>query len=221
MDNATPETAAPSPLPPVCLFGLDDAGKPHASRFTGADAERATKAAGLMGLHVLALASPDSGDLADRLPQGRIFESGKAFVPFVARPLYERLAALGGIPVTPPAPKPEKVTKPAKAPEKAAPGKNAKPSPKAAKLAASTATPSPSVEASGVPLDWPHIREGSLVLATTGGGAEGWFESIVVEAKADDLMVLRWRDFADEALFLRRRDQLALLPAGTPLAAKA
>ena len=104
----TLDLATPHP-PSICLFGLDDAGKPHASRFNGADTDRVTKAAALMGLHVLALASPDSGDLAERLPQGRIFEtSGKAFVPFVARPLYERLAALGGIPLPPPAPKPEK-----------------------------------------------------------------------------------------------------------------
>lgn len=224
MDASTP---AAVPMP-VALFGLDDLGKPHASRFTAADAERATRAAELMGMHVLALASRECGDLADRLPQGRIFEkSGKAFVPFVARPLFERLAALGGISLPPPGPKPERAPqakgapKPAKAVGAGAAHKSAKTGTGAAALAPANLTQSAEVEPSGVPTDWPIIREGSLVLATSGAAADGWFESVVCEAKPDDLMVLRWRDFPDEALFLRRRDQLALLPACTPLVPKA
>jgi len=218
--STTAEPAAAASLP-VAVFGLDDLGKAHASRFTAGEAELATKAAGLMGMHVLALASPDCGDLAERLPAGRIFgKSGKAFVPFVARPMFDRLATLSGIPLPPPGAKPERVPKPEKAP-KPAKGEKAASADKGVKLAASNLSPSADVEASGVPTDWPIIREGSLVLATTGGVADGWFESIVVEAKSDDLMVCRWRDFADEALFLRRRDQLALLPAGTPLTPKA
>ena len=211
-------TEAPTPLPPsICLFGLDDAGKPHASRFSGADAESVSKAAGLMGLHVLALATPEGGDLAERLPQGRIFvKSGRAFVPFVGRPLYARLAALGNIAIEPATPKAGKPAKAAAAKAKTAGATEAEA--RKAKKAAPTpkSEPAPYVEPTNVPQDWPHIREGSLVLATTGETSAGWFESTVVEVKDDDLVVLQWRDF-ETPLFLRRRNQLALLPEGTPL----
>ncbi len=222
---AEPAAAAPSA---VVLLGIDQEGKPHAARFVMAETERVAKAAELMGMHILTVTNSESIDLVERLPAGRIFEkSSKAFCPFVAKSTYERLAALGGIPLPPLAakaergPKPEKAPKPAKGEKAASADKGAKPGAGDAKLAASNLSPSADVEASGVPTDWPIIREGSLVLATTGGVADGWFESVVVEAKPDDLLVLRWRDFSDEALFLRRRDQLALLPAGTPLTAKA
>ena len=209
---------APTPLPPpIAVFGTDDAGKPHASWFKGAEVERATKAAELMGLHVLALAGPEWGDLAERLPQGRIFEkSGKAFVPFVARPLYERLATLGNIPIAPTAPKGAKPAKAAAEKAKGEKGTEAKGA--KAKKAAPTPKPelAPFVEPNNVPQDWPHIRDGSLVLATTGEASAGWFESTVVEVKDEDLVVLQWRDF-ETPLFLRRRTQLALLPEGTPL----
>jgi len=93
---------------------------------------------------------------------------------------------------------------------------------KKGKRAAPTPKPesAPYVEPSNVPQDWPHIREGSLVLATTDETSAGWFESTVVEVKDDDLVVLQWRDW-ETPLFLRRRNQLALLPEGTPLKGEA
>lgn len=213
------ELASPTsnpPTPPVAIFGIDEAGRFHASQFPGDEAELAAKAAELMSMHLLSLAGPECEGIAEKLAKGRIFPAtGKAFVPFCKQPLYERLASLGGIESTPPAPKtpkPAKVARDAgKGAAKADAGK------KSSKLAAPSAQPAPEVAPREVPTDWLAIRAGSLVLATSGAAADGWFESVVVEAKADDLMVLRWRDFPDEALFLRRRDQLALLPAGTPL----
>lgn len=215
--STTAEPAAAASLP-VAVFGLDDLGKAHASRFTAAEAELATKAAGLMGMHVLALASPDCGDLAERLPAGRIFEkSGKAFVPFVARPMFDRLATLGGIPLPPPGAKAERAPKPHKAAGAAKAGAEASGDTKPARAVAVKPAPQVPAAATSVALSWNDIAAGSLVLATTGGPAEGWFEAVVQEAKPDQLFVLRWRDF-DEPLFLRRVNQLALLPVGTPLA---
>jgi hypothetical protein len=83
----------------IVLFGLDDRGKPHASAFDAANAELAQKAAGLMGMRVLRPETDDQRALAAKLPRGRVFESGRAFVPFVKRPIYESLAAFGGRPV--------------------------------------------------------------------------------------------------------------------------
>ena len=67
-----------------------------------------------------------------------------------------------------------------------------------------------------VPGSWDAIKPGSLVLATE-GHAEGWFESLVVATRADDRLLLRWRDWPQLPEFTRRRDELALLhPATDP-----
>ncbi len=81
---------------PVIVFGRDDKGKPHASRFDAAEAPLAEKAAGLMGMQVLRIASDEAVTLAATLPPGRIFASGRGFVPFVKAELFAKLAAAPG-----------------------------------------------------------------------------------------------------------------------------
>src|SRR4051812_39368535 len=81
----------------VVVFGLDEAGKAHASAFDATTADLAEKAAGLMGMRVLRPETDEQRALAAKLPRGRVFESGRAFVPFVKKGLYESLAAFGGV----------------------------------------------------------------------------------------------------------------------------
>lgn len=91
------EPATPNMVPlPVVVFGRDDKGKPHASRFRAADAELAEKAAGLMGMRVLRVASDEQETLAAKLPPGRVFASGRGFVPFVKAELLAKLEAAPG-----------------------------------------------------------------------------------------------------------------------------
>ena len=87
----------------VVVFGLDDGGKAHASWFGGADAELAIKAAGLMGYHVLPITTDDHRAAASGLAAGRVFASGKGFVPFAKMAAYEALRAFGEA-YQPPAP---------------------------------------------------------------------------------------------------------------------
>jgi hypothetical protein len=82
----------------LIVFGLDHARKPHASRFKPDEASLAEKAAGLMGMRLLRTTTDEQRALAAKLPRGRVFKSGKAFVPFVKPRLYESLAALAGSP---------------------------------------------------------------------------------------------------------------------------
>jgi hypothetical protein len=74
--------------------------------------------------------------------------------------------------------------------------------------------PLPIPATSKAPCGWADINVGSLVLASDGPG-EGWWESVVIDAKAADLFTLRWRDWPTLPRFVRRRWHLALLhPAG-------
>ena len=90
--TTTPEADASALA--LVVFGRDEAGKPHASAFDSSEADLAEKAAGLMGMHVLRVETDEQRDLAAKLPRGRVFASGRAFVPFVKAGLYEALAAL-------------------------------------------------------------------------------------------------------------------------------
>ena len=194
----TTSTTATSP-PGVILFGRDDRQRPHASCFPESEAAAAEHAAALMGMRVLTVCDDDHRSLAGSLPQGRIFAaSGKAFVPFVKAGLFDRLLAAAGLPDTP---MPVKAaTKPAGAPPAAKGGDGGPDAPGGA---------------SKPPFDWADIAINSLVLATTGGPQEGWFEAVVRYTKADEHVVLVWRDWPLEPEFSRHRNDLALLHPGT------
>lgn len=66
------------------------------------------RAAELMGFYVVRVPAddPELYGIAETLPVGKIFASGQAFVPFVARAAFDKLRALaeGGVIVQPPAP---------------------------------------------------------------------------------------------------------------------
>ncbi|WP_227440301.1 hypothetical protein [Methylobacterium sp. W2] len=97
-------TSTPTAVPPgLILFGRDERHRPHASRFAAGEKAEAERAAGLMGMHVLEISDDTHQSLAAGLPQGRLFGSGKAFVPFVKAEVFDRLVAAAGLPdVDPP-----------------------------------------------------------------------------------------------------------------------
>ena len=170
---------------PVIVFGRDQSTKPHASWFGADDAQLAEKAAKKMGLSVARAETPDQRALADKLPKGRVFASGRAFVPFVKEALFTQLvevAKAAGVTV-------------------------------ASRTAdALTGNDLASITATSTPQTWDSIDVGSLVLATL-GAPQPWYESIVLSAH-DGLFTLYWRDYPEEGQFARQRDQLALIPAG-------
>lgn len=170
-------TEAPA-APFLIVFGKDEAGKAHASWFAEADAKLAERAAGLMAMSVLRLSTDEHRAIASVIAGGKIFGSGKAFVPFVKGAAYDQLSAF---------------------PE--------------AYLAAPPAEPEPLAPVppiTDVPSTRDAITVGSLVLAPE--EESGWFESVIVEIKPEALFVLRWRDWPDLPPFVRRGDNLALLP---------
>jgi len=83
----------------LIIMGYDEHDKPCAARFTGADPNLVAKAAKLMDLEVREALSEDLGEVAKKLPVGRIYGNGRGFVPNVRQDLYsEVVAALSGEP---------------------------------------------------------------------------------------------------------------------------
>lgn len=174
--------------PVLVVLGLDESGKSHASWFGQADAELARKAAGMMEMAVLPISSVEVKGAAAGLPKGKVFASGKAFVPFVKAGVYEKLIAF--------LPEADRPKKPKAKKKTAAPAKKGKPEEQEA--------PPP------LPASWNKIEVGALVMASL-DPFEPWFKCIVVSERANGLFVLRWRDYPDDPKIVRRREDIALL----------
>jgi hypothetical protein len=179
-----------SPMP-VVLFGIDSRGKPKAARFGKQHAGLALKAATQLQPQVLASNDPKIADLASRLPVGRVHATGRTFVPFIRRDLYDQLVAAASNEAAHSDP-----------PSNGASG-------------ASGSTPGGS--APHLPKDWQRIGVGDLVVANYSRD-EGWYEAIVVQVDGD-MLTLRWRDYPRERRFVQHRDRVALLcPSDQPTA---
>src|SRR5947207_5024205 len=97
----TTEPVMSEKVPILVVLGIGIDGKPHASRFAEHDAPLVAHAAELMRFDVIRV-PPENSELhalAERLRPGKIFATGRAFVPFVARAAFDKLAVLaaGGI----------------------------------------------------------------------------------------------------------------------------
>jgi hypothetical protein len=196
-------TAAKLPaLPPmIILFGRDERGRPHGSKFEGRDKMKAERAALLMGFQLAAADTDALRDLGAKLPVGRIFPaSGKAFVPFVKTALFDRLIAATGAPDAPRA---------ASAPTKAAEG-----GPMVGggqgRGAGGGGAGDPPAKAQA-PADWSKIEIGSFVLAQGDDGDDGYYAAKVNSVGTDDKCGLVWVNYADLPRFTRARKALALM----------
>jgi hypothetical protein len=168
------------------LFGIDSRGKPKAARFGKEHADLAIKAASQLQLQVLACQDPKIADLTAELPVGRVHATGRTFVPFIRRDLYDKLVAA------------------------AANGNTHPTSPPNGSSGASGSTPGGS--APRLPQNWQAIGLGDLVLASQ-SREDGWYEAIVVEQNGD-MFTLRWRDYPRQRRIVRHRLRLGLLYPG-------
>ncbi len=173
----------------VIVFGRDNTGKAHASWFDEAEAAPARMAAAQMGYFALSVAGDGLVALSASLPPGRLFASGRAFVPFVKGGIFDQLAA--HLPAGTKVPALRLV-----ASDGAVEGK------KEIKVGPT--------ERYELPKDWNDIRPGTLVLATE-GREWGWFECVVLAAKDNDIFELKWRDYPNFPSFYRDRRTLGLI----------
>jgi hypothetical protein len=188
----TPQVATVTEVPAAAhiLVGLDDQGKPHASWFSEEDGDAAAVAADLMDMAIIDIANEELTAIAAKLPRGKLFESGKAFVPFVKRTVYDQLATYFD----------EEFVASTAARVEAAQAAAAEGYAKASKGEVPPRQPE----------DWSKLMVGDLVLATD-NPEDGWFAAQVIEVAAEDRFVLRWRDYADLPDFTRSVTDIALL----------
>ena len=155
---------------PLVLFGIDNRGKPKGARFGKEHASLAMKAATQLQLKVLASNDPKVAEIAARLPVGRVHATGRTFVPFIRRDLYDKLVA-------------------------AAANGNAHPtSPPNGSSGASGSTPGGS--APHLPQNWQEIGIGDLVVANQ--ESLGRLVRGHRRRANGDMFTLRWRDYPRE-----------------------
>jgi len=189
--------------PAIVLFGLDDANKPHAAHFDEAQVEMAVKAAGLMRLNVLKVATPEHAKIASSLPAGRIFANGRGFVPYVRKDLYAKVTEFAGAQAT--------VQLRDSAAAAASPPRSE--SGIGSSDGSRPANPSGRRPGPALPRHWDEIDAGHLVLAQDADPKEGWWPAIVLE-KNGDMFTLRWQAFPQQKKVLRHQFNVGLMYPG-------
>ncbi|WP_156417948.1 hypothetical protein [Aureimonas sp. AU4] len=200
--SQTPVSPAPASASPpaVIVFGLDDTGKPHASAFDASEATLARKAAALMGMSTLSVTTDADRSLAARVPKGRLFASGKGFVPFVKAGLYAELLAL----------------KSAAGPSADASLNSPATAPAASETTMSTAAQHKPTAITGFaqvpqPTHWADVQVGAIVLAAIAPKHTEWYECQVIGVEASDRFTLRFCDWPNETPFTRQRAEIGLM----------
>jgi hypothetical protein len=183
-----PEKKTGSAPDKLFVFGLNEDGKPRGARFPEFN-EKVVSAAGHMNLTSVHAASPAVAEIGMKLPVGRLYASGKAFVPPIRRDLLGKLkAALDA------AGDESQVQQPTPAPssEKAKAG---------------------GVVAAGLPRTWESIDVGQLVLVEDDDPGYGWWPCLVTK-RENQVLTLRLRDYPDKGTYVRHIAQVGLLNPG-------
>jgi hypothetical protein len=184
---------------PVVLFGIDETGKPRAAKFSDKLADLAVKAAGQLDLKVLTINNQRLADLAAQLPEGRIHATGRGFIPFIRKGLFEKLIEAAGTGTAVGSSGGGNGTSGANGP-----GTPGTPSGQPPRL---------------FPLNWDDISPGQVVLALEDPG-EGWYEANVIDRRGDTLG-LKYRDYATARRFTEHRLSVALICPSDPDESKA
>jgi hypothetical protein len=179
------------------VFGLDENGKPRGARFNEIKDDVVTAALDMKCWVVVDPLTPaEFVPLGMKLPVGRLYASGRAFIPPIRRDLYDKLFATKG--------------KDAGFLQKA----------ETEKIEGATSsgdTSSPKVACvspmtSGLPRSWDSVGVGHMVLVHE-SPADGWWEAVVVQ-REDEILTLRFRDYPKVPTFVRHISTIALVNPG-------
>jgi hypothetical protein len=186
MGKQQEKKAAPAP-DELFVFGVDEIGKARGARFAEFNSKIVTAAAE-MKLTSVHPASAAFAQIGTKLPAGRLYASGKAFVPPIRRDLHEKLkAAL------------------------AAPGDESQAHGPLPADEAKESNPGPAA-AGGLPRSWDSIDVGHVVLVDD-SPEYGWWPCIVLN-RDDQVLTLRLRDYPNKGTYVRNIAQVALINPG-------
>src|SRR4051812_36460893 len=159
---------ADKPKPePLFVVGLDLENKPRGGRFDRVD-DRIVSVALDLGLAAVIKASTEFGQVAQKLPAGRLYASGKAFIPAIKEALLTELMTV--------------LRKPGDSSE--AYRLENRPKKDGEEPAARCKSPI----TSGLPRSWDEVDVGHMVLAHE-GYEDGWWEAVVIK-REDDILTL-------------------------------
>jgi hypothetical protein len=178
------------------VYGLDETGKPKGARFPATETEKVSPVVTAMKLQSFQTGSDEVTSLGMKLPVGRIYARGKAFIPNIKRELYDKL--LGALGSTKEGQPNAKGTAPAATSEVGL-------APAPTQSEAGILPPL----ASGLPRNWESITPGNMILAHAGPG-EGWWECLVL-TRDDEIVTLRYRDYPKAPKFERHISTVALI----------
>ena len=216
----TVEATKAAERPPTMLIVVSASDKPNrlAGVFSGDEAQKAQKLAHDAGHHAIEAIEPKLRELAGRLAPGKIANNtltlsaiANAMKVDVEKALAEHKKLATSSDAGAPTPKKDDVqeAKATAAPDAA----NATSS-----AAASTSKPVASNRDGSTPsfvkeAFWNELAVGDLVLSIdfdSSGKPDGWYEAIITKIEGNKY-TLRWRDYPEEGLRTRTREQFAFM----------
>jgi hypothetical protein len=192
----------PATVDQLFVLGLDENGKPRGARFAELK-DNITSAAMDMNCRVLINQPEAVSDIAMKLPAGRIYASGKAFIPNIRRDLYDKISEAARIVA-----EKSDAQIDVGATEQSAVVKSLSDQADAALAEARCVSP----VTSGLPRSWETIGVGHMVVFHESPD-DGWWEGIVIKREGD-LLTLRLRDFPKQGTFVRHINTVALVNPG-------
>jgi hypothetical protein len=188
---------------PLFVFGLDENGKARGARFNEIKNDIVRAALDMRCWVVQDPFTPaDFAPIGMKLPVGRLYASGRAFIPPIKLGLYNELFATKG--------KDAGFLRQGEADA-------ADDTASAGSLSQSGGPPSPKVACVspmtwGLPRSWDSVGVGHMVLVHESPD-DGWWEAVVVQ-REDEVLTLRFRDYPKVPTFVRHISTIALVNPG-------
>ncbi|WP_114011675.1 hypothetical protein [Cohaesibacter intestini] len=180
--------------PALVVITKDVSGVARGSWFAASDAKVAKASAKAAGSVAVVVKGTKIMGLAQRVPKGRIFDSGKLFMPRIQGEVFDKL--MGFAPQADKAPQLQLVA--------------SSDADSAGSSSEASVASSASVIEGKVPDEWSKLGVGSLVLARD-VEEESFYLAVIIGKTGPINFTLRWRDYTDEPNFQRQVSDLAML----------